>query len=223
MDYRWFQYCFQGYELPDGQSAQQILNMAAVHDEIPLAGQASSAKRWMRALPTIEAIWQNNYHETNYSRQAQEDDAREFHMLREYSAGRLQEFLQLEDLSWFRQETRDEEMPEPQSTEQLFAFARVLRDIPIKAAIAGHLRWFHSTPNAMLNHNNFGVYENDPVAARASSSKRWMRAVGARPLLRQEEDQDRLSMVVRALPYDLINDRRVENDMSRNPVRMTRI
>ena len=71
MDYRWLQYCFQGYELPDGQSAQQILNMAAVHDEIPLAAQASSAKRWMRALPTIEAIWQNNYHETNYSRQAQ--------------------------------------------------------------------------------------------------------------------------------------------------------
>ena len=174
IDYRWFQYCFQGYELPDGQSAQQILNMAA------------------------EAV-----------RLAQEDDAREFHMLREYSAGRLQEFLQLEDLNWFRQVTRDEEMPEPPSTEQLFAFARVLRDIPIKAAIAGHLRWFH---------------ENDPVAARASSSKRWMRrAVGARPLLRQEEDQDRLSMVVRALPYDLINDRRVENDMSRNPVRMTRI
>ena len=33
-DYRWFQYCFQGYELPNGQSVQQILNMAAVHDEI---------------------------------------------------------------------------------------------------------------------------------------------------------------------------------------------
>ena len=37
-DYRWFQYCFQGYELPDGQSAQQILNMAAIHDEINIFG-----------------------------------------------------------------------------------------------------------------------------------------------------------------------------------------
>ena len=34
IDYRWFQYCFQGHELPNGQSAQQILDMAAVHDEI---------------------------------------------------------------------------------------------------------------------------------------------------------------------------------------------
>ena len=60
-DYRWFKYCFQGYELPDGQSAQQILNMAAVHDEIPLAAQAASAKRWMKELSTIEAVWQHDH------------------------------------------------------------------------------------------------------------------------------------------------------------------
>ena len=125
MDYKWFQYCYQGDELPDGQSAQQILNMAAVHDEIPLAAKAAMAKRWMRDLANIEAVWQHN-HGADYWRLAQEDDAREFHMLREYSAGRLQEFLQLEDLNLFRQMTRDEEMPEPPSSEQDFAFARVL-------------------------------------------------------------------------------------------------
>ena len=119
VDYRCFQYCFQGYELPDGQSAQQILNMAAVHDEIPLAAQAASAKRWMKDLSNIEAVWLHD-HGAEYWRLAQEDDAREFHMLREYSAGRLQEFLQLEDLNRFRQLTHDEEMPEPPSTAQTF-------------------------------------------------------------------------------------------------------
>ena len=65
-DYRWFTYCFQGYELPDGQSAQQILNMAAVHDEIPLAARASSAKRWIREFSTIEAVWQHNHDDADW-------------------------------------------------------------------------------------------------------------------------------------------------------------
>ena len=69
-DYRWFKYCFQGYELPDGQSAQQILNMAAVHDEIPLAAKAASAKRWIKELSNIEAVWQHN-HGADYWRLAQ--------------------------------------------------------------------------------------------------------------------------------------------------------
>ena len=149
IDYEWFKYCFQGHELPYGQTAQQILDMAAVHEEIPIAAKAAATKRWMRDLSHIEAIWQRN-HGADYWRLAQEDEAREFHMLREYSAGRLQEFLQLEDLNRFRQLTRDEEMPEPPSTAQTFAFERVLRDIPIRAAIA---RRFET---------DIGIYENDP-------------------------------------------------------------
>ena len=52
------------------------------------AAKAAAAKRWMRDLSNIEAVWQHD-HGADYWRLAQEDDAREFHMLREYSAGRL--------------------------------------------------------------------------------------------------------------------------------------
>ena len=56
-----------------------------------------------------------------------------------------------------------------QSTQQIFGMAAVLRNIPIAAAQAGALRWFHPAPHPMLNDNNFGVYENDPDEFSTSS------------------------------------------------------
>ena len=56
-DYKWFRWSMQDEELPEEPDRQQLVEMAAVHEDIPVAAANAAARRWIHSFPTPGEVW----------------------------------------------------------------------------------------------------------------------------------------------------------------------
>ena len=52
VDFEWFRWSMQDEELPEEPDPQQLAEMAAVHEDIPVAATNAAARRWLHSVPT---------------------------------------------------------------------------------------------------------------------------------------------------------------------------